>query len=475
MTPFFPFSWKELLDLLLISFFLHRLYLLFRGTTALQVAIGVFFLWLLYFAAERAGLVVTTRFFQAMAAVGAVGLIVIFRREIREVLLHTNPIRFFLGQTASLARVDPDETASALFRLAKSKTGALICFQKRDNLEEFVEGGTVLEGHFGAAIVESIFAKESPLHDGAVVVRNGRIARAGGLLPLTDTKNLPEKFGTRHRAAFGLSECCDAVILVVSEERGEVSLVHRGELETFAEASALRRRLNALLDLADPRPSRRNLSLEGLRQAGGLAIVFLMVTVLWNLYLGGGESMITVQVPVELRNVPEQTEVTHDFEEHFVVRVSGKNPLIERLRPHEVSAFIDLGGLPVGEHTLVIGPENVRVPPGLRIEQVYPESVQIQLEPRVEKELPVEVVFSGKPPRGAAVQTIAATPTTLRVVGPRSRVEQIQSLPTEPVQLDDLFPRQHQEIVEELAPLPSWMSLSDKSGPEVQIAVEMRL
>src|SRR5690625_1041558 len=98
MTPFFPFSWKELFDVLLISFLLHRLYLLFRGTTALQVAVSFFFLWLFSIAAEAAGLVLMTRFFQAMAAVAAIAGIVVFRSEIRSVLLHTNPLRFFLGQ-----------------------------------------------------------------------------------------------------------------------------------------------------------------------------------------------------------------------------------------------------------------------------------------------------------------------------------------------------------------------------------------
>lgn len=474
MTPFFPFTWKEFIDLLLISFLLHRLYLLFRGTTALQVAIGVFFLWLVYFAAERAGLVLTTRFFQAMATVAAVGLIVIFRREIREVLLQTNSLRFFLGQSGAPLHVVPDEAASTVFHLAARRIGCLICFQKHENIEEFVEEGTVLDCRFSQPVIESLFSKESPLHDGAVIVRDGRIARAGAFLPLTNEKDLPEKLGTRHRAALGLSESCDAVTLVVSEERGEVSLVHRGKLETFENVHALRRRLQSMLGTHEPRKSPRGTSFEGLRQVGGLALVFLMVTVLWNLYLGGGESMITMQVPAELRNVPEQTEVTHDFEEHFVVRISGKNPLVEALRPNQVSAFIDLEGLSLGDHELAIGPENVRLPPGLQIEGVAPETVEVQMEPRIEREIPVEVVFAGNAPGRMSVATFTPDPATVSIVGSRSRVEDIDYLPTIPVKLDALSLDEDREITGKLAPLPQGVSLGEGHSREVRITVEMQ-
>lgn len=474
MIPFFPFSTKEFLDLLLISFLLHRLYLLFRGTTALQVVVGVFSLWVLYFGAERAGLVLTTRFFQAMAAVGAVGLIIIFRREIREVLLHTNPGRFFLGQPGSLARIDPEEAASAAFHLAEKGIGCLICFQGRDNVEEFVEGGVVVDGKFGGAIIESIFTRESPLHDGAVIVRNGRITRAGGLLPLTTEKDVPEKFGTRHRAALGLSECCDAVILVVSEERGEVSLVHRGRIEAFAESRELRQRLPELLKKPEARYSRRNLSFEGLRQAGGLALVFLMVTVLWNLYLGSGDSLTSIQVPVELRNVPEHTTVSHDFEKHFMVRVSGKNPLIEALQPNQVSAFIDLEGLSMGKHTLTIDAKNIRLPPGLRIEQVEPETVEIRLERRMERELPVRVVFSGRQPNGGSVVGLEPAPGKVRVVGPRSQLEQLTHVSTVPIALEDLEMEEQQEVTARLGALPPSVSLAPGTNRKVRVLVEMR-
>lgn len=475
MTPFFPFSWKELLDLLLISFLLHRLYLLFRGTTALQVAIGFFFLWLLYFGAERAGLVLTTRFFQAMAAVAAIALIIVFRREIRSVLLHTNPLRFFLGQPASPAQIDPEEAASVAFHLADEKVGGLICLQRRHNVEEFVQEGTELDGRFGAAIIQSIFSKESPVHDGAVVVRDGRITRIGGFLPLSNEKNLPERLGTRHRAALGLSERCDAVILVVSEERGEVSLVHRGRLETFKSLPALRLRLRELLGKPEASFSRKNLSVEGLRQVGGLAVAFLMVSVLWNLYLGAGHSLISLRVPVEFRNVPENTVVTHDFEEHFVVRISGKNPLVEALRPAQVSAFIDLAGLPTGSHTLTIKEDNIRLPPGLEIEQILPGNVEIHMEPRISRDVPVKVVLKEDGWNADSGTSFTTEPATIRVTGPKSRVERLTRLETVPLSLRKLDLEDGANFTGRLGPLPPFISLGEGVDREVRIGVEREL
>jgi len=476
MTPFFPFSWKELFDVLLISFLLHRLYLLFRGTTALQVAVSFFFLWLFSIAAEAAGLVLMTRFFQAMAAVAAIAGIVVFRSEIRSVLLHTNPLRFFLGQRVASSWNDPEEIAEAVFRLADRRIGGLICLQRRDNVEEFVEAGTRLDGHFSGAILESIFVEESPVHDGAVVVQEGRISRIGCILPLTAQKDLPGKFGTRHRAAFGLSEECDAAVLVVSEERGTVSLVHRGRLKTMENPSMLVRRLQDLNGKsAKRRPAFRGFLVEGIRQTAGLAVLFLMISLLWNLYLGSGHSLVSFRVPVEFRNVPENTVVIHDFDEEFAVRISGKKPLVESLQQNQVSAFIDLAGLSFGKHSIGIGEKNFRLPPGLTIEQIAPGNVEIDLEPHVTREVPIEIVFSDDFPEELRAVSVTAIPGVVRISGPQSQVDPIGSVATVPVSLESLDRSQEKAIIlTRLASLPPFVSLAEGEKREVKIAVDFK-
>src|SRR5690606_17965576 len=340
---------------------------------------------------------------------------------------------------------------------------------------EFLQEGADLDGQFSPAIVQSIFSKGSPVHDGAIVVRAGRITRIGGFLPLTNQRNLPKKLGTRHRAALGLTERCDAVVVAVSEERREVSLVERGKIETFEDRAGLRMRLSELLGKQDVKSNRKTLPVEGLRQAGGLALTFLMVCVLWNLYLGAGHSLVSFRVPVEFRNVPENTVVTHDFDEVFVVRISGKNPLVEALRPAQVSAFIDLAGLPHGSHAIPISEENIRLPPGLEIEQVLPGNVEMHLEPQISRDVPVEVGWSEQNLPDANVLAFSVEPLTVRVTAPRSRVTKLTHLPTVPVSWPVSGSGNaggEQELRVRLAPLPAFISLEGSGRREVKIRVK---
>ena len=180
-TPLLP-DWRNLLDILVISFILHRLFLLMRGTLAFQVTIGLGFLWLFQEVANAAGLVLTSWFFRGIGAVAVLVIIVVFRTEIREILVHTNPIRFLLGRSRQTREVGYHLVAQAAFRLAKRRVGALIVIQKQDELRGIVRGGLPLDGNLLPELLESVFAKESPVHDGAVVIRGYRIAQVNCLV-----------------------------------------------------------------------------------------------------------------------------------------------------------------------------------------------------------------------------------------------------------------------------------------------------
>ena len=249
---FTSFRWHDVLDVLVISFILHRLMLLLRGTAALQIVLGLLVLWLIQVIAEAAGLVLTSWFFQGVGAVAVLVVVVVYRNEIREVLRQTNPIRFFFGRPQEIPRLNVNMIVQAAFQLAKSRTGALIVLEKGDKLEPYVREGFALDARFNAQMIETIFAKHSPMHDGAVIIHASRIARVGTFLPLTEKEGLPQHYGTRHRAAIGLSEVSDAAVLVVSEERGEVSLVYRGHVQIMGASQQLKEALDDLLLGADP-------------------------------------------------------------------------------------------------------------------------------------------------------------------------------------------------------------------------------
>lgn len=239
---------RDLVDIALVAFAVYRMLLLFRGTRAMQVAQGLLLLALVYFASQRLGLatayMLLDRFLTSLLLV----VVVIFQGDIRRALIRVGDRSFFLR----LRKVDDtrtlDEVVHVATQLAERRIGALIVFERDAALDEFVSHGVSLDAEVSQELLFAVFlpGQQNPLHDGAVLIRNGRVAKAGGILPLTGTSGLDRNFGTRHRAALGISEETDAVVVVVSEERGEVSLCFNGNIVRDLDEVSLRQALYGL-------------------------------------------------------------------------------------------------------------------------------------------------------------------------------------------------------------------------------------
>ena len=453
---FFAFKWHDLLDILVISFILHRLFLLFRGTIALQIILGLLFLWVIQGIAKAAGLVLTSWFFQGIGAVAVLVIVVVFRNEIREVLIQTNPIRLLFGRSPETRRMSVEFIVQAVFKLSKTRTGALIVLQNRDSVEPYLREGFALDGRFNPLIIESIFAKQSPVHDGAIVIRRNRISRVGTFLPLTQKEGLSHHFGSRHRAAIGLSEECDAVILVVSEERGEVSLVFRGKVRSLNQPQVLKDELGRLLvgvfPKKQPKKSRRRIWLA---QAGGILLTFLMVSLVWGIYSGGQFSLITATTPIDFRNIPDNLELMRTSAEKVEVQISGKRRLVTALEPEQVRAFLDLEGKTYGAHQVVLNQNSIELPLGLEVVRVTPSTIKVELEQRGEKKLAVKPQFIGASPAGYEIKKVRVRPSSVKVSGAISLLHKTKSLSTEPIDLDQIEQKDEKHIIEVPLALPS--------------------
>ncbi|MGE5310542.1 MAG: diadenylate cyclase, partial [Nitrospirota bacterium] len=333
-----PPKWQDVLDVLVISILIHRLFLLFRGTSVLQIMVGLLFLWVLHGIAQAAGLVLTSWFLEGFGAIAVLVLVVVFRNEIREVLIQTNPVRLFLGRPYEPQVINPAAIVQTAFQLARTRTGALLVFQNRDRVTEFLREGIPLGGRYTPQIIESIFAKDSPVHDGAAIIRGNRIERVGTFLPLTQREGLPQIFGSRHRAAIGLTELSDAVVISVSEERGEVSLVYRGKVEMIRDPRRLERGLRRLLLGVAPERKPASLAREWLTQAAGLVLTFVLVSAFWVLS-GKQQSLINLTIPLDFRNIPEYLELKRASAERVEVQITGKGRLVGALKPEQVGAF----------------------------------------------------------------------------------------------------------------------------------------
>lgn len=253
---FLRIQWVDVLDIVLVSFLLYQLYKLVRGSVAFRIFLGFVTIYLLYFVVNALGMQILSAILGQFIGVGVLALIILFQQEIRKFLLMVGRstflrqmgfLRLFIGQKASQQQLLIQPVIEAAKAMSNSQTGALIVFAKTDELRYFEESGDAIDAIISKRLLLSIFDKHSPLHDGGVIIRNGRIKAARSILPVTDKPDLPAQFGLRHRAALGMSEVTDAVILIVSEETGQMAIAHNGAIDTNLSVMEVRKLLFELL------------------------------------------------------------------------------------------------------------------------------------------------------------------------------------------------------------------------------------
>lgn len=244
-------DWRDWLDISLLTYVIYRVLILMRGTRAIQSLLGLAIVLFLYFAAEYLDLGALHWVLDHVFVYVVLALLILFQEDIKRALARTGA---FFGRTGQFRPSDAkvmEEVIKALFALAHRKIGALIVLERTAGLDPYVEGAHPLDCVVSTEILASIFHPSSPLHDGAVVLANNRVVAAGAFLPISLSKDIARTWGTRHRAAIGITEETDAVCLVVSEERGTVAIVVAGEIIPIADANHLRQRLTETLEIEE--------------------------------------------------------------------------------------------------------------------------------------------------------------------------------------------------------------------------------
>ncbi len=236
-------GWRDIIDILLVAVLLYKLYMMIKDTRALTLLKGLIVLLVATLVSKWLGLNVINWLLQKSMTVVLVALPIVFQPELRRALEQLGRGRLF-GRSATLNEEEAksllDETVKAVAMLAKNKIGALLVFEREIRLNDLVETGIKVDGLVSNEFLTNIFIPNSPLHDGAVIVRGNRVTAAGCILPLTDDPTLSKELGTRHRAALGISEQTDAIVVVVSEETGIISVAEGGRLTRYVEAARLR-------------------------------------------------------------------------------------------------------------------------------------------------------------------------------------------------------------------------------------------
>jgi len=230
-ASFLLIHWKTILEIAILWFVIYQIMLFFEGTRAIQVVRGIAIILVSFFIFQRLGLTKLDWLFKNFFATFFIAVLIIFHPEIRSGLARLGQRHIF---TAQLREEELDymlkEISSAAESLSRDKIGALIAIEKSDPLNAFAENGVMLDSKISSEIIQAVFTPNNPLHDGGMIIQNGRILSAGCFFPLAQSQDLSRIFGTRHRAGIGLSEETDALIIIISEERRDISLAYRGKL-----------------------------------------------------------------------------------------------------------------------------------------------------------------------------------------------------------------------------------------------------
>jgi diadenylate cyclase len=355
---------RDVVDISVITIITYHLYLWFWRTRAFKALVGLLMLGMVYTVARSWGLFLTTWVFQILWQVLVLLIIILFQSEIRQVLERVNPFQMVGLKPFSKSTDWLPGFIKAIFSLAKRFIGALIIIERTDMADEWITEGIQLDGEPTPELLRSVFHKESPLHDGAVLIQRGRVTKVACYLPLSSAEGLPHRWGTRHRAALGLSEHCDACIVVVSEERGEVSIALKGRMvqvnspEHFAE----------FLSKVITAPGfasvtwKEKIRLALIRRWPVKLGTIILVGIIWLLLAGQQNYQVTLRVPLKIENIPSTVEIVAPVNPQIRVTVEGLRKDVSALNSSNVSAVVDVSEAKIGKRVFHITGDEISLP-----------------------------------------------------------------------------------------------------------------
>lgn len=241
VSAFLHIRLLDVIDIILVALLLYQLYMLIRGTVAYSITLGIAVIYIFWWAVRALKMELLSTILSSVLGVGVIALIIVFQQEIRRFLIFLGS-RYVDGNRISFekilnlkfeskSQVKIRSVLKAVMQFSQEKTGALIVFRRKSNLEMYAETGDILNAETSSRLLSSIFNKTSPLHDGAVIIANDKIQAARVILPVTEKLDLPPEYGLRHRAGLGISEVTDSLVVIVSEENGQISIAEHGILQ----------------------------------------------------------------------------------------------------------------------------------------------------------------------------------------------------------------------------------------------------
>ena len=377
----------DAIDILLVSLFLYAGLVWFRRTASRGVLSGVALLAVIYFLARGLDMYLTSLAFQTTFTVLLFVLAILFQEDLRRMFERVSAFRSVRIRQAPEVGMEVDELVEAIFKMANARTGALIVFKGAEPLKRHLDGGIPIGGRISKPLLYSIFDSHTPGHDGAVVIDHHRIEQFAAHLPISKNTREITGRGTRHCAALGLSECSDALTVVISEESGVVSVAEAGKLKEMSTAAELKRHVETFLSskfpsVAEPTWRRR------LTQHGHLKLLALALAVAAWFVLAYDPNTVqrTFVVPLEYRNLPNKLVLDETVPNEARVTLSGSERNFRFLDPASLKITLDLAEARLGFYDLAITERNIQLPMNLSPYRIEPSVIRMYLREKPSRE-----------------------------------------------------------------------------------------
>ncbi|MFH1079912.1 MAG: diadenylate cyclase [Pseudomonadota bacterium] len=466
---------QDIFDILIIWIMTSVVLIWFKERASRFVFIGIGLLGVIYLTARFFQLYLTTVVLQGFFAILLFVLVVIFQEDLRrffEQLAMWGRLRqkFFDKQPVHQAA---ETIAQAVSNLVRKRIGALIVIKGKDPLGRHLNGGALLNGALSQPLLESIFDPHSAGHDGAVVIEGNRVLQFGCHLPLSKSAGRFGPLGLRHTAALGLSERCDALCVVVSEERGAISLAKGEHIRELINAAALRVELESFYAQQAPKRETRPI-VHWLRENSREKIIALLLScVLWVAF---GYQKETVQrdftVPVEYLNVSPDWVIEKPKITDVKIMLMGAPQAFQLLNPETLKVSVDLSQVREGPHEIALSKDMVNKPSSLTVVGINPTRLGMTASRLVETFLPVQVVTHGRPPDGQSLQKINVFPPEVKVLIPGKFNQNGVQIRTEPIDLGKLTSSTTLEV---RLTFPSYVQFAGGKPPIVKVTIKLKI
>jgi diadenylate cyclase len=375
------FRWQDALDILILTFVFYRFYLRVRRKRTLKMIAGLLILPVFYLFAQGFDLSLSVWGLQNLWAVILLVLVVLFQQEIRDVLGSLSLPSFLFGKAEEIPVKVADMLSEAAFLMAERGIGGLLVIQRGDDIDDLIHERTQVDGEISENLLVTLFTPLAPLHDGAVVIRGDRVRYASAFLPVSASTSLPKEWGTRHRAAAGITEVTDAECIVISEERKEVLLAYRGRIERKADREELRASLSHLpIEPREKAPAVSGLS-RFLHDLPVRGFFLFLAVLLWVSVIGLRQGEIGVTLPVEYYSIPPNLEISGSSPTEAHVRLRGSQRLLASAGPDHLRIQIDLSSARPGINPVVLSDANITVPSGMTVTRFFPKELKVYLSP----------------------------------------------------------------------------------------------